>query len=87
MVAPETKLDADTKEHRFSTSSYADGGLNLSSAAFFYQADLDKVQRKLNGVHVQMYVRSPCSVLTFYGPFAIRFAVRACLFLPRDARF
>jgi hypothetical protein len=56
MVAPETKLDAEIKEHRFSTSSYADGGLNLSSVATFYQADLDKVQRKLNGVHVQMYV-------------------------------
>ncbi|KAN0127424.1 Amino acid permease/ SLC12A domain containing protein [Lactarius tabidus] len=55
MVAPETKLDAEIKEHRFSTSSYADGGLNLSSVATFYQADLDKVQRKLNGVHVQMF--------------------------------
>lgn len=86
MVAPETKLDAETKEHRFSTSSYADGGLN-SSSAIFYQADLDKVQRKLNGVHVQMYVHSPCSALTFYGLLAIRFAVRACLFLPRDSRF
>lgn len=27
------------------------------SAASFYRADLDKVQRKLSGVHVQMYVR------------------------------
>ncbi|KAH9991307.1 amino acid permease-domain-containing protein [Russula vinacea] len=30
------------------------------STASFYHADLDKVQRKLSGVHVQMYVRSRC---------------------------
>jgi hypothetical protein len=27
-----------------------------SSTASFYQADLDKVQRKLTGIHVHMYV-------------------------------
>ncbi|KAI9464912.1 general amino acid permease 1 [Lactarius psammicola] len=46
-------LDVETKEFQFSASSYADGGFN--GAAIFYQADLDKVQRKLSGVHVQMF--------------------------------
>lgn len=76
MAAPGPKSDTETKEYQFSASSHVDGG--FSGAAIFYQADLDKVQRKLSGVHIQMYVRSPCSVLTFYGSLAIRFAVRAC---------
>ncbi|KAF8271957.1 general amino acid permease 1 [Lactarius quietus] len=53
MEVPETKLDADNKEYQLSTSPYADGG--LSGATMFYQADLDKVQRKLSGVHAQMF--------------------------------
>ncbi|KAH9080386.1 general amino acid permease 1 [Lactarius deliciosus] len=47
-------LDVETKEFQFPASSYADGGSN--STAIFYQADLDKVQRKLSGIHVQMYM-------------------------------
>jgi len=85
MVAPGTMLDVETKEFQLSASSYADGGFN--GAAIFYQADLDKVQRKLSGVHVQMYVRFPCSVLTFYRSLPIRFAVRGCMSPPRDSRY
>ncbi|KAI9443348.1 general amino acid permease 1 [Lactarius indigo] len=53
MEALGTMLDAETKEFQVPVSSYADGG--FSSTAVFYQADLDKVQRKLSGIHVQMF--------------------------------
>lgn len=77
MVAAGTKSDKETKEYQLSAISDADGGFN--GTAIFYQADRDKVQRKLSGIHVQMYVRSPCSVLTSYIFFAIRFAVCPCM--------
>ncbi|KAH9041986.1 general amino acid permease 1 [Lactarius pseudohatsudake] len=53
MEPPGTMLDVETKEFQFPASSYAGGGSN--STAIFYQADLDKVQRKLSGIHVQMF--------------------------------
>jgi len=46
-----------------STNSSSSGNPGTSgSAASFYHADLDKGQRKLSGVHVQMYVRSRYSI-------------------------
>lgn len=41
-----------------STENSSSGSPDISgSATSFYQPELDKVQRKLSGVHVQMYVR------------------------------
>jgi hypothetical protein len=46
-----------------STNSSSSGNPGTSGrAASFYHADLDKGQRRLGGVHVQMYVRSRCLI-------------------------
>jgi hypothetical protein len=46
-----------------STNGSSSGNLGTSgSVASFYYADLDNGQRKLSGVHVQMYVRSRCLI-------------------------
>ncbi len=70
MVAPGTVLDSDaeTKKFRYSASSYPDGRSpgSFNDTTAFYQAELDNVQRKLSGVHVQMYVRFPSAVHTFH---------------------
>ncbi|KAH9179374.1 general amino acid permease 1 [Lactarius sanguifluus] len=65
MEVPGTILDVETKEFQFPASSYADGGFN--STATFYQADLDKVQRKLSGIHVQMYIAGVIGTGLFLG--------------------
>ncbi|KAH9065285.1 general amino acid permease 1 [Lactarius vividus] len=52
MEAPGTM---EIKRFQFPASSYADGGFD--STATFYQADLDRVQRKLSGIHVQIDYR------------------------------
>jgi hypothetical protein len=45
------------------TNSSSSGNLGTSSSvASFYHADFDNGQRKLSGVHVQMYVRSRCLI-------------------------
>src|SRR5216684_7010644 len=55
-----SNIDLDEGIHGFrSTESSSSGNPEVpGNAASFYHADLDKVQRKLSGVHVQMYVRS-----------------------------
>jgi hypothetical protein len=46
-----------------STNSSSSGNPGTSgSAASFYHVNLDKGQRKLSGVQVQMYVRSRCLI-------------------------
>ncbi len=56
MTSSNIAFDDDINGFR-STESSPSGSPGISgSAASFYHADLDKVQRKLNGVHVQMYV-------------------------------
>jgi hypothetical protein len=58
MSSSEAALDMGVKRFR-STDSTSDGSPEASSStAGFYQADLDKVERKLSGVHVHMYVIS-----------------------------
>ena len=52
----------DVKDFQFTHTPIDSGLAGSDGAASFYKADLDKVQRKLNGIHVQMYVRSPCLV-------------------------
>jgi len=52
-------FDEGVNGFRRSTENSSSGSPDISGgAASFYHADLDKVQRKLSGVHVQMYVRS-----------------------------
>ncbi|KAI0304290.1 amino acid permease/ SLC12A domain-containing protein [Multifurca ochricompacta] len=57
MSSPKVALDVEVKDFR-STNSFSAGSYpgDSNSAASFYKADLDKVQRKLSGVHVQMYM-------------------------------
>jgi hypothetical protein len=59
MSSSEATLDMGVKRFR-STDGTSDGSPEAasSSTAGFYQADLDKVERKLSGVHVHMYVIS-----------------------------
>lgn len=63
MSSLKAAFDMDTKGFRSPDSSSVAGGPGASSdgTVSFYQADLDKVQRKLSGVHVHMYVRFPLS--------------------------
>jgi hypothetical protein len=50
-----------------STENSSSGSPGIpGSAASFYHADLDKVQRKLSGVHVQMYVRFRFLVVSLF---------------------
>ena len=62
MALSNLTLDREVQGSR-STDRSSSGGPGIpdpDSTASFYHADLDKVQRKLSGVHVQMYVRSRC---------------------------
>ncbi|KAI0247626.1 general amino acid permease 1 [Lactifluus subvellereus] len=57
----------DVKDFR-STHTHTDSGPGGSDgAASFYKADLDKVQRKLNGIHVQMYIAGVIGTGLFLG--------------------
>ena len=51
------------------TESLSSGNPGISgSAASFYHADLDKVQRKLSSVHVQMYVLLDSLCMFLHSP-------------------
>lgn len=77
MSSSNVALDVGVKDAQSTTSSFIDGAGTSDGAANFYNAELDKVQRKLSGVHVQMYVRPRCPICLLHAPFIIRFAVRA----------
>ena len=68
---PSLKDTFDTELKVFqSTEITSDaGGPGVSDGtARFYQADLDKVQRKLSGVHVHMYVSFPLAGISSFIP-------------------
>lgn len=66
MSSLKAAFDMEVKGFQSADSSYCAGGPGASSdgTVSFYQADLDKVQRKLSGVHVHMYVSFPLSVIS-----------------------
>jgi hypothetical protein len=68
---------AEVKDFQFTQTSTESGRGGSVGGASFYKADLDRVQRKLNGIQVQMYVHPRCivNVRVSYGPLIIRFAV------------
>ena len=78
-LMPSSNLAFDKKIKDIpSTYSSSSGGPGTSgSATSFYHAHLDKGQRKLSSVHVQMYVRSvPDALYRFlHSPVITRFAV------------
>jgi hypothetical protein len=87
MISSNIAFDEGTNGFR-STESPSSGSPGISgSTASFYHADLDKVQRKLSGVHVQMYVRSRFLVyVSLHSLVIIRFAVCATYFGSRELR-
>ena len=68
MSSLEAAFDMEVKGFRSTDSSFYAGGHGASSdgTASFYQADLDKVQRRLSGVHVHMYVSFPLSAVSSF---------------------
>ncbi|KAI0270237.1 general amino acid permease 1 [Russula aff. rugulosa BPL654] len=62
-----SNLAFDEKINVPSTSSSSSGNPGTSVAASFYLVDLDKGQRKLSGVHVQMYIAGVIGTGLFLG--------------------
>jgi hypothetical protein len=67
MSTLKTTFDTDVKAFPSTeiTSDRGDPGVS-DGAARFYQVDLDKVQRKLSGVHIYMYVCFPLAGLSSF---------------------
>ncbi|KAF8500842.1 general amino acid permease 1 [Russula emetica] len=67
MISSSIAFDEGTNVFR-STESSSSGSPGISdSGASFYNADLDKVQRKLSGIHVQMYIAGVIGTGLFLG--------------------
>lgn len=68
MSSLKTAFDMEVKGLQSTDSSSDTGSPGASSGgtASFYQADLDKVQRKLSGVHVHMYVKFSLSGISSF---------------------